>query len=132
MNRKKSLILVILVSVISNCGPVINVTQLSTTPFPPKPKDAPISVLMTKAPRCPYVEVAIISASEGSFAGGMETFVDAMKVRARALGADGLLLGDIGTRTEGYIAVSPGIIVAAEGKTMTAVVIRFLNRDCID
>jgi len=121
-----------LISTISNCGPVVKVTRLSQIPLQPKAKDDPISVFMSKAPRCPYEEIAIISTSEGAFAGGMETFVDAMKAKARVMGGDALLLGQLGTRTEGYVAIAPGVIGAAEGKTLTAIVIHFLNKDCTD
>lgn len=134
MNRRLILNIIILITLVmpSSCGPVVKVTKLSNTPLESKAQGAPILVFMTKVPRCPYEEIAIINTSEGAFAGGMETFVEAMKVKARSLGGDALLLGELGTKTEGYIALSPGLVAAAEGKTQTAVVIRFIHRDCME
>ena len=132
MNKVRLLSIFILVAMLSACGPVVNVTRLSQAQFRPKAPNALITAYLTKAPRCPYEELAIITTSSGSFAGGADTFVDAMKVEARKLGGDALLLGEIGTRTEGYVAVAPNIVAAARGNTMTAVVIRFTNPDCRD
>ena len=87
---------------------------------------------MRNAPKCPYEEVAIVYTSEGAFAGGADTFVESMKAKARVLGADAIILGELGTKTTGYVAVAPNILVAAEGNTLTGIVIRFLNQSCID
>jgi hypothetical protein len=130
MNRKQIICLIVLTTVLSNCGPAIKVLRLSEIPLQPKHKDAPILVFMTKAPTCPYKEIAIITTSEGAFAGGMETFVDAMKLKAQELGADALLLGEMGSETQGYIAVAPGVLAAATGSTLKAVAILFLDQDC--
>ncbi len=132
MNLKRILFVVLVILLSSNCGPVIKVTKLSSGVLPPKAQNAPVKVYMTNAPGCPYEEIAIVNTSEGAFAGGMDTFVESMKVKARALGGDALILGKLGTQTTGYVAVAPNILAAAEGNTLTGVIIRFLQQDCID
>jgi hypothetical protein len=131
IGRSFQRLLLLLVGIISGaCGPVVKVSQMTPQSYPPKPDDAPITVFVTKTPACPYDEIGMVSASQGAFSGDETTFIAAMKVKARALGGDALILGQLGTTTEGYIQVAPGIVGAAQGKTQTGIVIRFKDPAC--
>ena len=116
----------------NSCGPVVNYSKLTDDSFPPKPKGTPIGIFMSKTPTCPYEEIGIVNVSEGAFSGGMETFIEAMKVKARKWGGDAIILSDLGTRTSGYIELTPGVVGAAESKTQTGIIIKFTNPECID
>jgi hypothetical protein len=110
------------------CGPTVSSTLF--VPAPAMPRDHPITVFMTKAPECPYEELGIVTVSEGAFAGGADTYVLAMKDRARKMGGDALLGYKQGSRTSGAVAVAPGVVGVANEEVHSATVIRFRDASC--
>ncbi len=118
----------ILVGLLSGCGPTISSSVFIAAP--PKPRDHVVAVFMTKAPSCPYEEIGIVTASEGAFAGGVDTYFPAMKDRARKMGGDALLGYKQGSRPSGAVAVAPGVVGVANEEVHSATVIRFTDASC--
>ena len=116
---------------VQSCGPVVSVTRLADSTPHPKSVDDPIKVYMTNKPECVYEELALLAVSEGAFSGGFETFVEAMKHKARELGGDAILVNEVGRHASGYVAVSPKVVGAVNSNTMNATVIRFTDKDCV-
>jgi hypothetical protein len=110
------------------CGPQISSSVFVTAP--PKSPDHEILVFLTRTPECPYEELGTIKASEGAFAGGVSTYMPAIKKRARELGGDALVAYKTASTTTGYVAVAPSVVAAAEGEIHSAVVVRFTKPDC--
>ena len=78
-----------------SCG---DVTRLTEQKFPAKPKDYPIEVFYNTPPTKPFQEIAILKeASEWHTAG--EKLLGALKVQARKVGADAIILRNVGTQT---------------------------------
>lgn len=121
---------VLVATVASGCGPVVKYSVLNDPPLESRAKDYPIQVFLTTTPECSYQEVGIVRASNGAFAGGMDTFVEAMKAKARDVGGDAIILGNVESCTTGYVVVSPGVVAAADGEVQSGIVIRFTDPDC--
>jgi hypothetical protein len=117
---------------LSGCaGPVINYSSLSDTAYSPREATYPIKVFLTAEPQCRYDTIGIVRTSTGAFDGGMDTFVDAMKDKAREVGGDAILLKMVESKKTGYVAVAPGVIAAADGDAQTSIIIRFLEQSCM-
>lgn len=116
------------VALLVACGPTISSAVFVLAPT--MPRDHPITVFMTKAPECPYEELGVVTVSEGAFAGGVDTYVPAMKDRARKMGGDALLGYKQGSRTSGAVAVAPGVVGIANEEMHSATVIRFRDASC--
>lgn len=128
LNRMAGVLLLLSVLLYS-CGPVIKVSRLSDQSLRPKSTNAPIKVYMSMKPRCNYQEIAIVSASEGAFSGGLETFVEAMKKKARLLGGDAILLGQVSSQLSGVVPVGD-VMVAANESSQVAIVVHFTDENC--
>jgi len=114
------------------CGPVIKYAPINESSGTQEGTDYPVAAFFTSAPQCPYRELGIVRASNGAFAGGMDTFVEAMKDKTREVGGDAIILGNIEGRTSGYVQVSPGVVAAAQGQAQTGIVIEFIQPDCMN
>lgn len=86
---------------------------------------------LPRVPECPYQELATVTASEGALAGGVNTYLPAMKRRARELGGDALVGYKTANTTAGYVAVAPNVTAAVDGEIHSAVVVRFTKPDCM-
>lgn len=92
------------------CGRTI---RLDADPHAPRPADAPIELFVGAEPERPYERLAIVI--EDSLVGAEgAALVDALKRRARGLGADALLLTVVG-RHRARGATSEGRAGYAEG-----------------
>jgi len=118
-----------LIALAAACGPQISSSVIVKSP--PQPADHDIQVFLTRVPECPYQELGTVKASEGALAGGVNTYLPAMKRRARELGGDALVGYKIADTTAGYVAVAPNVTAAVEGEIHSAVVVRFTNPDCM-
>lgn len=117
---------------LSGCaGPVVNYSSLSDTSYGPREATYPIKVFLTSEPQCRYDTIGIVRTSTGAFDGGMDTFVDAMKNKARQVGGDAILLKMVESKTAGYVAVAPGVIAAAEDDVQTSIIVRFQDQGCM-
>ncbi len=112
------------------CGPQLHTTVLTDMRPAPRAVDAPIQVFLTQRPKCPFTELATLKAAPGAFAGGPETYLPAMRKRARELGGDALIGYDQRSTVQGYVEVAPGVVAAAKGEEHRAVVIRFTDPAC--
>lgn len=118
----------ILGALVSGCGPTVSSSVF--TPAPPKATDHPVAVFMTKTPSCPYEEIGVVSVSEGAFSGGVDTYLPALKDRARKMGGDALLGYRLGSRASGATAVAPGVVGLANEEMHSATVVRFTDPAC--
>jgi hypothetical protein len=118
-----------LIALVAACGPQISSSVIVKAS--PQPTDHDIQVFLTRVPECPYQELGTVTASEGAFAGGVNTYLPAMKKRARELGGDALIGYKTASTTAGYVAVAPNVTAAVEGEIHSAVVVRFTNPDCM-
>ncbi len=96
---------------LSSCA---SVTMLSSA-YPTKPADAPIEVFVTKKPSKEYVEIAIIGFGNGHD----EAIINAIKVEARKVGADAIIImGRAGSLSSGHTTGN-------EASGLTAVAIKY-------
>jgi hypothetical protein len=129
---KKLVVLLALILFTISCAPTIEMQRLNNQQYLAKPSDAPITVFYTKAPKCPYDEIGVVKATEGDLAGGRNTFIEAMKNKAREVGGDALLLNQVTSSNAGYVAFTPGLIAPLDVESQSATIIRFKNTDCME
>ena len=70
--------------------PIIGLTMLSD-PAAPVGVDTEVVLSATKIPDCSYTELAIITAIEGELFYGNDDTLEAMRVRAREIGANAVI-----------------------------------------
>ena len=99
--------------VVCACGIYIKVKYLASNSYPPTKA---CEVFTTTKPDRPYVELAILEVGEDVFGASQ---IDAAKKKAMQLGADAIIL--TGTRVNGAIEVSPGIVGTTEKMVFVAV-----------
>lgn len=103
------------------CGPTVQVANLGPT-FPARRPAEDLIVYSTRVPDCAYGEIALVTAYRGDMVGdaAMDRALDALKDRARSLGADAVV---------GLRVVSGGMAGnTREGYSATA--IRFTDQAC--
>lgn len=103
MNWLKLIPLLVFVLLIG-CGETV---RLSENRYPPKPKYAPIEVFYGETPSRPFERLGIVKENSEWTSSG-DALITALKHQARELGADALLLGNVGThQVQGAIVVTP-------------------------
>jgi hypothetical protein len=125
----RSFAALVLIALAAACGPQIASSVIVKSP--PQPADHDIQVFLTRVPECPYQELGTVTASEGALAGGVNTYLPAMKRRARELGGDALVGYKTANTTAGYVTVAPNVTAAVDGEIHSAVVVRFTKPDCM-
>lgn len=116
----------------AGCGPYIKYTSITITPLDEKPDSTPVRVYRTNTPRCQYEKIGIVRASNGVLFGGVGTYVDAMKKKARQVGGDAILLGMVEPLPEIYVEILGDETDTSGMYLQTGVIIRFLDRECVE
>lgn len=106
-------------------GPTINVARLSGETYPPVASER-VDVVTANSLKRPYKEIGIIDVEEGPGSQTYDEMIQALRVRAGAMGADAVLI-DTSTKVQGMMPVG-GILMAVSGKFIKAVAVRWTNR----
>jgi hypothetical protein len=86
-----------LFALLAGCGPRLSYVQTGPA-YPPKPYGAPIEVVLTQQPRCPYTEIGLIR-SESAY---LERAMEALREKAREVGADAVIVTGTAAGTTGH------------------------------
>lgn len=106
-------------------GPTINVARLSGENYPSVAPDR-VEVVATGGLKRPYREIGIFDVEEGPGSQTYDEMIQALRVRAGAMGADAVLI-DTSTRNQGMMPVG-GMLMAISGKFIKAVAVRWTDR----
>ncbi|WP_323001792.1 hypothetical protein [Denitromonas sp.] len=111
--------------VVGCAGPTINVAKLSGESYPSVAPDK-VAVVATGGLKRPYKEIGIFDVEEGPGSQTYDEMIQALRVRAGAMGADAVLI-DTSTRNQGMMPVG-GMLMAINGKSIKAVAVRWTDR----
>jgi hypothetical protein len=106
-------------------GPTINVARLSGENYSPVAPDK-VEVVATGSLKRSYKEIGIFDVEEGPGSQTYDEMIQALRVRAGAMGADAVLI-DTSTKNQGMLPIG-GMWVAASGKFIKAVAVRWTDR----
>lgn len=106
-------------------GPTINVARLSGENYSSVPPEQ-IEVVATGSLKRPHKEIGIIDVEEGPGSQTYDEMIQALRVRAGAMGADAVLI-DTSTKNQGMMPIG-GMWVAVSGKFIKAVAVRWTDR----
>ena len=116
----------------SGSASVVTVTLFDPAhPLPSRPADAPVRMLFSQRPECPYDQIGTVSVERGGPLPSREITL-AMQQRARAVGGDAIV-GIIRGIEKSPQEEAPGSPSRAEGRsegTLTGTVIRFRDANC--
>lgn len=87
MGKTSAAIVALVIVGSSACAPPVHVTKLDG-PFTPRQPASEIRIFSTKMPQCEYSEIAIITAYQAPAVGTLDGAMEALKAKARELGAD--------------------------------------------
>jgi hypothetical protein len=111
---------------IAGCaGPTINVAKLSGENYPSVAPDK-VEVVAAGGLKRPYKEIGIFDVEEGPGSQTYDEMIQALRVRAGAMGADAVLI-NTSSRGQGMMPVG-GILMAINGKFIKAVAVRWTDR----
>ena len=130
-----SLASVVVVLSMLGCAPSVSVTMLQDITVAEHSGGEPVKVYYSKAPECPYEELAILNVGRGEldmFGKGDSKFVDALRSKAGDIGGDALILGPALSSISSMSQDAAGNVNVHKSKTQEGVVIRFKSRDCVD
>jgi len=118
--------LVFLSLLFSGCaGPTINVARLSGESYPSVAPDK-VEVVATGSLKRPYKEIGIFDVEEGPGSQTYDEMIQALRIRAGAMGADAVLI-DTSTKNQGMMPIG-GMWVAISGKFIKAIAVRWTDR----
>ena len=118
--------LILLSLLVTACaGPTINVARLSGENYSPVAPDK-VEVIATGSFKRPYKEIGIFDVEEGPGSQTYDEMIQALRVRAGAMGADAVLI-DTSTRNQGMMPIG-GMWVAVNGKFIKAMAVRWTDR----
>ena len=106
-------------------GPTISVAQLSSEKYSPVAA-AQVEVVTTTGQKRPYKEIAIIDVEEGPGPQSYDEMIQALRVRAGAVGAEAVII-DTSKRMAGAMMVG-GTFMAIDGKFIKAMAVRWTDR----
>lgn len=118
--------LLVLSLLVTGCaGPTINVARLSAETYPPIASER-VEVVTANSLKRPYKEIGIIDVEEGPGSQTYDEMIQALRVRAGAMGADAVVI-NTSTKTQGMMPVG-GMLMAVNGKFIKAVAVRWTDR----
>lgn len=106
-------------------GPTINVARLSGEMYSPVASER-VEVVTATSLKRPYKEIGIIDVEEGPGSQSYDEMIQALRIRAGAMGADAVLI-DTSTKTQGMMPIG-GMLMAVSGKFIKAVAVRWSDR----
>jgi len=122
---------ILVLAVLTGCGPSVQLTRLSPTKLPSRPQDYPIQIFHENRPSCAFDEVAMVSATRPNTLVSMDAVVESLREKAREVGGDAI----IGLSSEARVTgASPSTVdnsVDVERKTvLSGTIIRFRSPKC--
>ena len=84
----------ITVLLLAACGPVIESMRVTPAPVEPRPAGHAVRIYLATQPRCPFEEIALLTAKEGDLmrhAFRSDHTADLLRKRARQLGGDAIV-----------------------------------------
>lgn len=123
---------ILMLALLTGCGPSVQLTKLSPTALAPRPEDYPIQIMREKRPSCAFDELAIVNATRPNTLVSMDAMVEALRKKAREVGGDAI----IGLSNEARVTgASPSYVdnsVDVDRKTvLSGTVIRFKSATCM-
>ena len=106
-------------------GPTISIARLSGDGYSPVAAER-VEVVATGGLKRPYKEIGIIDVEEGPGSQTYDEMIQALRVRAGAIGANAVMI-DTSKKNYGTMVVG-GILVAIDGKFIKAVAVRWSDR----
>lgn len=118
--------LVFLLFLVVGCaGPTINVAKFSDESYPSVAPDK-VEIVATNGLKRPYKEIGIFDVEEGPGSQTYDEMIQALRVRAGAMGADAVLIYT-STRNQGMMPAG-GILMTINSKFIKAVAVRWTDR----
>ena len=118
--------LVCLSLLVTGCvGPTINIAKLSAETYSSVASER-VEVVTAGGLKRPYKEIGIIDVEEGPGSQTYDEMIQALRVRAGAMGADAVLI-DTSTKNHGMMPIG-GMWMAVSGKFIKAVAVRWTDR----
>lgn len=115
-----------LLFLVAGCaGPTINVARLSIENYPSVAPEK-VEVIATGSLKRPFKEIGIFEVEEGPGSQTYDEMIQALRVRAGAIGADAVLI-DTSTKNQGMMPIG-GMLIAINAKFIKAVAIRWTDR----
>lgn len=106
-------------------GPTINVARLSGEIYPSVPPEKVEVIAMGGLKRL-YQEIGIFDVEEGPGSQTYDQMIQALRIRAGAMGADAVLI-NTSTRNQGIMPTG-GMLMAINAKFIKAVAVRWIDR----
>ena len=72
------------------CSPSVHVTRLAATPYAARASDYPIAIFREARPRCPFDELAVVSARPMTMFQVGDALIETLRVKAREIGGDAI------------------------------------------
>ena len=118
--------LVFLSLLVTACaGPTMNVARLSGETYSPV-APGKVEVVTASGLKRPYKTIGIIDVEEGPGSQTYDEMIQALRVRAGAMGAEAVLI-ETSTKNQGMMPIG-GMLIAVSGKFIKAEAVRWAER----
>jgi len=127
MKTKPSITSLFILSLLATgcAGPTINVARLSAESYSPVAPER-VEIVTANSLKRPYREIGLIDVEEGPGSQTYDEMIQALRVRAGAMGADAVVI-DTSTKVQGMMPLG-GMLMAVSGKFIKAVAVRWTDR----
>lgn len=123
---------IVIFFVLGACAPQLTVGRLWPTPLPANPADHPIAIFVQNRPRCAFDEIATIEVKPSEWASASaDELIEAMRVRARAVGGDAIIGYGTESRATGAVAYgNTGIAGVSRTTFHSGTIVRYRDASC--